>query len=169
MKFFQDMASNVPTPARPGARVRNIRRHTWNNRIQSGVKESYKQSCRLRGIVEGVRGEAWLCEPCLDPKTGERSGPYEALSFASLVESFYSVLEEDPQNPNLLCTLGKGLECRVIHHRIPPAVAKYLVHLHNRFHQGSSTSFVELMNLIPDAPWFDNKNVCGFIGLFMYP
>lgn len=151
VKFFQDSQGN-PTPSRGYViRVKNIRRHYLNNRVQNGVKECYKQSCRLRGIVEGVRGEAWLCEPGVDGKTGERSGPYGALSFASLIESFYAALEDEPDNPNLLRTLSKGLECRIIHHRVPPAVAKYLVHLHNRFHQGSATSFCELLNLIPDV------------------
>ena len=59
--------------------------------------------------MEGVRGEPWVCEPGIDPKTGEKAGPYEALSFASLVESFYSALDEDGENPNLRLTLNKGL------------------------------------------------------------
>ena len=60
-------------------------------------------------------------------------------------------LDEDYENPNLRLTLSKGLECRVLHSRAPPAVLKYLVHLHNRFHQGSSTSFVDLLGVVPDV------------------
>ena len=157
IKFYQDAAPSSLLSTRAGyvGTPKNIMRHPLNNRVQNGVKECYKQSCRLRGIVEGVRGEAWLCEPGVDPKTGDRSGPYTALSFASLVESFFSALEDDPSNPNLQCTLHRGLECRIIHHRVPPSVAKYFIHLHNRFHSGSSTSFCELVNLIPDVSWLN--------------
>ncbi|CAK9008936.1 Uncharacterized protein SCF082_LOCUS10080 [Durusdinium trenchii] len=154
VKFYQE-SNNAASQAgrRSGfaGQPKNIYRHPLNNRAQNGVRECYKQSVKLRGIVEGVRGEAWLTEPGICPRTGERSGPYEALSYASLVESFFAALEEEPGNQNLLITLSKGLECRVLHHRIPPAIAKYLIHLRNRFHQGSSTSFCELLTMVPDV------------------
>ena len=108
------------------------------------------RSVRLRGVVEGVRGEPWLQQkPPAEP--GTSGAKYFALSFASLTESFFEALIEDPQNELLLLSVSKGLECRVLHYRTPPMIGKYLVNLHNRFHQGSSTSFVELMQLIPDA------------------
>jgi len=151
VRFFTEQPPTGPLTIPSDPRMKNIVRHRLNNRVQNGVRECYKQSVKLRGIVEGVRGEPWVCEPGIDPKTGEKAGPYEALSFASLVESFYSALDEDGENPNLRLTLNKGLECRILHSRAPPAVLKYLVHLHNRFHQGSSTSFVDLLGVVPDV------------------
>jgi len=133
-------------------RKRAITRHELNNRYQSGVKQAYKASLRLHGIVEGVRGEAWMLQPEIGPD-GEKVTGYQALSFASLSESFYAALSEDPCNESLLLTLSKGLECRVLSSRMPPAIIKYLVNLHNRFHTGSGTSFVELIKMVLDVTW----------------
>ena len=83
VRFFMEQPPTGPLSIPKGPRVKNIVRHRLNNRVQNGVRECYKQSVKLRGIVEGVRGEAWVCEPGIDPKSGEKAGPYEALSFAS--------------------------------------------------------------------------------------
>ena len=81
-------------------------------------------------------------------------GPkYFALSFASLTESFYAAIREEPDNQMLLLTVSKGLEARVLHYKTPHLIGKYLINLHNRFHLGSSTSFVELVQLVPDVIW----------------
>lgn len=142
-----DSSSNSPF----GSRKRNIIRHELNNRYQSGVKQAYKVSLRMRGIVEGARGEAWLLQPEVD-LNGEKVSGYKALSFASLTESFYASLTEDSGNENLLMSLSKGLECRILSNRMPGAIIRYLVNLHNRFHKGSGTSFVELIKMVPDVP-----------------
>ncbi|CAK9053779.1 unnamed protein product, partial [Durusdinium trenchii] len=76
---------------------------------------AYVTSCKQRGIVEGVRGEPWLVMPAPD-SLGEKKGPYLALSFGSLTESFYTALLEEPNNENLKLSLTRGLESRLIHH-----------------------------------------------------
>ena len=143
-----DASSSSPFATRKKA----IMRHELNNRYQSGVKAAYKASLRLRGIVEGVRGEAWVIQPEIG-QDGQKSSGYQALSFASLTESFYAALVEDPTNESLLLTLSKGLEVRLLSNRMPKNIIRYLVNLHNRFHKGSGTSFVELIKMVPDVTW----------------
>ena len=134
-------------------RVRNIERSIYNGRQQDGVRAEYVKSTKLRGIVENVRGEPWMQQRG-DLVNGGNDGKfasYYALSFASLTEAFFTALAQEPQNQNLMLTLSRGLECRIIHAKTPPSVCRYLVNLHNRFHSGSSTSFVELLTLVPEV------------------
>ena len=120
IKFFTDSTSQK----------RNITRHPLNARQQSGVKQQYVTSCKSRGILEGLRGEPWMVSPAPN-EMGEKTGAFLALSFASLTESFYQALLEEPGNPNLRLSLSKGLEARVLHHRTPHSVLKFLIHYHN--------------------------------------
>ena len=167
VKFFTDdnnLEGDDSSPSPFATRKKNIQRHELNNRYQSGVKAAYKASLRMRGIVEGVRGEAWFLQPQLSP-TGEKLTGYQALSFASLTESFYAALVEDPSNVNLKMSLSKGLECRILNAKMPAAIIRFLVNLNNRFHNGSGTSFIELMKMIPDATShiLVNCKPCGWV------
>jgi hypothetical protein len=47
--------------------------------------------------------------------------------------------------------LGRGLEARIFSHKMPDCITKYLVKMHNRFHGGAATSFIELMQSVPDV------------------
>lgn len=126
--------------------VQNLRRHMeFNPRQQAGVKAAYVRSIKARGICESVRGEAWAVQ------NAESGGPLLLLSCASLTEAFYMALREEPTNVNILCTLKAGLDVRVLSPRTPPNVCKYLVRLHNRFHGGAATNFLELMAAVPDV------------------
>ena len=62
-----------------GQRKRNIIRHPLNSRQQSSVRLAYVASCKARGVVEGVRGEAWLMQPSPSDSIQEKT-PYLALS-----------------------------------------------------------------------------------------
>ena len=146
-RFFIDDNACTTDTSTFDKRTRNIVRHEFNGRKQSGVRKAYIASVKSRGIVESVRGEPWLVQP------QDAGMPYRALSFASLCEAYYAALVEDPANQNLLVSLVKGLECRILDRRLPASIAKYLINMHNRFHSGSSTSFVELVQLVPDATW----------------
>ena len=154
VRFFAD-SNDLEDSHQPfSRRVPNIQRSPYNSRQQDGVRAEYVKSVKLRGIVENVRGEAWLQQRPSEVITATSDGKvasYLALSFASLTEAFYCALQQEPQNKNLLLTLARGLECRIIHPRTPPSVCRYLVNLHNRFHTGSSTSFVELLTIVPDV------------------
>ena len=150
IKFFADCNEVGQNQVPYAQRVRNIGRHPCNCRQQSGVKATYVASCKHKGIVEGVRGEPWLVTPTPDV-LGEKKGPFLALSFGSLTESFYQALLEDPENDNLRLSLTRGLESRLLHHATPIAVLKFLVAYRNRFHTGSATSFLEMLWIVPDA------------------
>ncbi|CAJ1340915.1 unnamed protein product [Effrenium voratum] len=149
-RFFIDDNACTTDTSTFDKRTRNIVRHEFNGRKQSGVRKAYIASVKSRGIVESVRGEPWLVQP------QDAGMPYRALSFASLCEAYYAALVEDPANQNLLVSLVKGLECRILDRRLPASIAKYLINMHNRFHSGSSTSFVELVQLVPDVPLLES-------------
>ena len=61
-----------------------IRRHPLNDRRQDKVLEEYTKSVKEKGIVRGVRGDAWVCA-CVE-KDGQESETqtYWALTFATL-------------------------------------------------------------------------------------
>ena len=71
--------------------------------------------------------------------------------YGSLSEAFYQALIDEGSNPNLLMSLKRGLEVRLLHHRTPPDVIRFLIHYHNGFHAGSGTSFCELVAMVPDV------------------
>ena len=50
-----------------------------------------------------------MLQPEIGPD-GEKVTGYQALSFASLSESFYAALSEDPCNESLLLTLSSPLQ-----------------------------------------------------------
>lgn len=150
VKFFLDQNSTDHTNFPFHSRQVGIVRHQHNQRMHSGIKKAYVKSCCARGICEGVRGEAWLTEPKPD-SFGHRTGPFQALTYGSLCEAFYSALCQEPENQNLHRTLGRGFEARVFSHKLPDSIAKYIVKMHNRFHGGASTNFVELVQVVPDV------------------
>lgn len=108
-------------------RKRTVVRHQLNNRQESSVKATYIASVKMRGVCEGVRGEAWLVQPEPNPSIGAQQNPFRALSFGSLSEAFYCALNEEPTNPNLIASLRRGLESRLLHHATPHEVLRFLV------------------------------------------
>ena len=151
LRFYQEGSENnpsIPFNEKP----KNLGRHmVFNPRHQAGVKQAYVKSVKARGIVESVRGEAWAVAPEPEERADGRKGPYLLLSCASLVEAFYQAIGESPSNDNLLATCRKGIEARVLNHRTPPSVCRYLTTLHNQFHHGAATNFLELIKLAPQA------------------
>ena len=132
------------------SRRRSVVRHPLNNRQQTSVRSTYVQSVKSKGVCEGVRGEAWLLQPT-PCDVGSQQSPYQALSYGSLSEAYYQALHEEPANANLLISLKRGLEVRLLHHRTPPDVIRFLIHIHNGFHSGSGTSFCELIGIVPQV------------------
>ena len=106
-------------------RKRGVERHPLNARQHASVKQSYIQSVKLRGIVEGVRGEMWAVE-------SPQGEAVRALSFGSLSEAFYEAIAGEPENMQLLNTARKGLEARLLSAKTPASVLSYLVHVRNR-------------------------------------
>ena len=124
-----------------------VRHQEYNPRQQMGVKARYIQSIKARGLVESVRGECWAIMPDVP------GGPYRLLSCASLVEALYEAAQQDPENPNIVATLKAGIELRPLDVKTPSAISKYLVKLHNRFHGGAATNYIELMTTVPEVTW----------------
>lgn len=79
----------------------------------------------------------------------------EALSFGTLTTAVYKAFEKDPDNPdnaNVKRTIAAGLPNAVVFHpRLPKDVISFLRDLHNKFHEGSSISFVEVLQMVHDA------------------
>lgn len=148
LRFFQDGSDqnpSIPFSEKP----KNLSRHmTYNPRHQASVKQIYIKSVKQRGIVESVRGECWAVAP---QEVDGRKGPYLLLSCASLVEAYYQAIQEEPSNSNLLTTCRKGIEARILSPRTPGSILRYLVTLHNQFHHGASTNFLELIRLAPQV------------------
>ena len=151
IKWFVDDNSDKGDMNPFSQRKRNIVRHPYNSRQQQSVKSAYVASVKTRGVVEGVRGECWVVSPNPSDSIGGHTNPFMAISFGSLSEAFYTALNEDGDNPNLLASLRRGLEARVLHNRTPPEVLRFLIHIHNSFHSGSGTSFCELIGMVPQV------------------
>ena len=60
--------------------TRIITRHELNDRRQEPVLTTYVKSVQEKGIVRGVRGDAWLVAPDNDKDEVQ----YRALTFATL-------------------------------------------------------------------------------------
>ena len=82
----------------------------------------------------------------------EKDKPVMALSFGSLSEAFYEALIAEPDNPQLVSTLAKGLETKLLSVKTPMSVLRLLVNLHNKFHSGAATSYLELIQCVPNVP-----------------
>jgi hypothetical protein len=102
----------------------------------------------MTGIIDGVRGVPW----CVKGK----DGLFYLMSFATLSTAVYKAFEKDCLNQNVRRTIRAGLLNAVLFsERMPEDVCRFLRDLHNRFHDGSSTSFMEVLNMIvgADADW----------------
>ena len=111
------------------------------------------------GIVDGIRGGAWLI--CND----DLQGPYLVIHWASLLEGAERAYKADPNKNNLVVqlTVQKGLKSvRVYHRRTPKDVIIYLKDLANRFNaQATSTTMLEVLRQIPniESSWQRRKEL----------
>ena len=86
----------------------------------------------------------------------EGQGAYLLLSFGTLATAVYRAFEKDPDNANVKRTIAAGLPNAVVFHpRLPKDVIIFLRDLHNKFHEGSSISFVEVLQMVhyADCDW----------------
>ena len=152
VRFFLDENSTDDTAVPFASRQVGIVRHAFNQRRHAGVKQAYIKSCMARGIVEGVRGECWIGEPKPDA-LGVRKGPYQALTYGSLLESFYTALNMEPGNPLLIRTLQRGFgvstlftqssrECGQIHGQTPQSIPSGCWRFVHRADTNSSRCFL---------------------------
>lgn len=101
----------------------------------------------MNGVIDGVRGAPWVVM-----NSDDVQGSYLLLSFGTLATAVYKAFEKDPDNANVKRTIAAGLPNAVVFHpRLPKDVIIFLRDLHNKFHEGSSISFVEVLQMVHDA------------------
>ena len=120
-----------------------IVRRPENQRTQACVKRAYLSSILNSGIISGSRGEPWL-----QYSRSSVGGILRtlAVTFGSLTDTLYDANELEPDNPNVKMTREAGLEsCVCLRDDTPLDVVRSLRGCHNRFHNGSSYSWLELL------------------------
>eukprot|EP00974_Lingulodinium_polyedra_P099229 9614252-Lingulodinium_polyedra.AAC.1 len=114
-------------------------------RKQDSVLERYVASILQKGIVTGVRSEAWMV---FSPG---RTFPALALSYGTLAEALYVAAEREPSNPFVANALSKGLpNVRMLNEMTPSNVLSFLKTYNNEFHGGSSWTILELLDEVLD-------------------
>ena len=125
--------------------------HPLNCRHQTLVVKEYCESVLKNGNVPGVRGAPWAVL-----STGN-TPPYKLITYRTLSKAVYMAKKVAPENPLVIASIEAGLPNAVLFDcRIPEDVVIWLRDYHNGFHNGASTSFVEVLKAIPqlEADWF---------------
>jgi hypothetical protein len=113
-----------------------LKRHKLNDRDHSAVREVLVKDVLKKGLIEGVRGEAWaICT--------QVAGYYELISHATLAEALYIAHGRDPDNRFARQPIQVGIAAKVFDARTPPDVIRYLKELHNEFHGGAGASHLD--------------------------
>ncbi|CAK0835947.1 unnamed protein product, partial [Prorocentrum cordatum] len=99
-----------------------------------------------KGLVEGVRGEAWAVPAVDNGPNGEVLGPETVLlliSHATLVEAANEAFRRQPTSRFVIKTMEGGIVVKIFLPSTPAFALIYLRDLHNQFHLGAGTSFLE--------------------------
>eukprot|EP00959_Pyramimonas_sp_CCMP1952_P366242 7670463-Pyramimonas_sp.AAC.1 len=119
-------------------------RHKLNNRNFAAHRENLVRRILKQGLMEGVRGEAWAVPEKPDTTMGNLSDSrMMLLSHATLTEAVYEAHRRKPSNRYVKTTLQLGLQIKVFQGRTPKYICEYLKEIHNEFHSGAQTSFLE--------------------------
>ncbi len=147
--MFRSMDSNQAhslSPQVPGVKQipffsptgqRMIQRHPLNDRRQDQVLQEYIRSVESKGIVRGVRGDAWVCAAC-DPKDPARGdSTYWALTFATLTLASNLFTQKVPQDMQHVVLHEYSIHgwkyidtCWICKHN-PQSVAKLKLEIHH--------------------------------------
>ena len=122
-----------------------MKRHALNNRNHAAVREGLVKRIQTKGLVEGVRGQAWAV-------VGESASEYELISHATLVEALYLAHSRDlhKKNKYVQKSMELGVVAKVFDAKTPSDVLTFLKQLHNEFHFGAQTSHLEMYDLVKD-------------------
>lgn len=145
--------TNFTLPLMTSDNTPAVSRHPLNQRSHAVVKEQYVQSILTKGNVVGVRGIPWAV-----PAKSE--GEYFLLSYGTLAEALYEALARERGNAFVQHALKLGLPgATIFHPRTPSDVLSYLKCLHNEFHAGAATSFMEVYGSVEavEAAWNTHK------------
>ena len=119
----------------------HIQRHPLHMRKQDSVLERYVASILQKGIVAGVRSEAWMV---VSPG---RTFPALALSYGTLADALYVAAVREPTNPFVANALSNGIpNARVRNEMTPSNVISCLKTYNNELHGGSSWTILELLD-----------------------
>ena len=120
-----------------------VTRHVLNRRGDEASVLQRKQSVESVGIVQDVRGGAWLQQ---DADLGVHDR-FTALHWATLIEGAERAYRDDPDNKNrcVQMSIVAGLSrCKVYSRRLPVDCAQFLIDLGNAFNeQATSTTLLE--------------------------
>jgi hypothetical protein len=113
--------------------------HELNHRRQAAVINGYIDSIRTYGVSQSVRGAA-----CAVPSKGG-GPPYRLLTFGFLSRAAYAAMQQYRGEKKIEECRNKGLTIEVYDERMPSDACRYIRDYYNRFHGGSSTSFLEVL------------------------
>lgn len=132
-----------------GKSKRNLVRHERNQREHGLVQRKYEQMILEHGLVQGVRGQAWVQEP------SRCNEPYKLMTFGTVAEALYEMAEKFPDNPQVISSLQAGLPCIVFDARMPTDVVEELRDTHNNFHHGAGISILQYFDFVQEieAKW----------------
>ena len=120
-----------------------VTRHVLNRRGDEASVLQRKQSVESVGIVQDVRGGAWLQQ---DADLGVHDR-FTALHWATLIEGAERAYRDDPDNKNrcVQMSIVAGLSrCKVYSRRLLVDCAQFLIDLGNAFNeQATSTTLLE--------------------------
>jgi len=116
----------------------NVCRHRLNDRDQEATTESLACSVERQGALVGVRGNAWAVKG---------ADMYNMLTWGHLCEAVLMAAGRSPDNAYVKATLKRGIvSATIFGPQTPDDVLHHLVRMHNNFHRGSSSSFVDLLS-----------------------
>ena len=84
------------------------------------------------------------------------------LSHATLIEAIYEGVKRKPDNKFIKQTVQDGVNTKVFRGNTPKFICTYLKDLHNQFHKGAQTSFLELYELAAayEKEWNQHCKAC---------
>lgn len=130
----------------------NVLRHRLNDRSQGSTTEFLAQSVEQQGALIGVRGNAWAVK---------NDDSYHMLTWGHLCEGVLAAAARSPENPYVVATLNRGIvNVTIFNASTPDDVLHYLIRMHNTFHHGSGTSFLDVMSDLKtiEAKWVAHRN-----------
>ena len=129
---------------------RNLVPHACNRRGQTSVVRSYVKSILKYGFLQSVRGDAWAQEGAAGA-----GSPVGLMSCGQVCEAIYTCAKDHADNRHVKETILRGMEVDVFQSSMPSDVVTLLKDLHNAFHGGSETSFVQVLSIVleADAKW----------------
>ena len=128
-----------------GARV--ALRHPLNQRPHSQVVEDYVGTIVKYGLFQEARSTAWG----VTPTHGNVNTKYDKwlMGAGTTTDAVCLAHQRHSHNANVIGTIKEGLSFTEWNNKTPDSVLIFFKELHNSFHGGASTSFIELINSIP--------------------